>query len=57
MNIRPEDMHITWDDVRETLLTLKTFVEEKEYMYTIANSATIDEEFCERARKLLYGLP
>ncbi len=55
ISIRPEEMQITWEEVRDTLLNLKSFVEEKGYMYTVANVATIDEEFCDKARKLLYS--
>jgi glycerol-1-phosphate dehydrogenase [NAD(P)+] len=55
IDIRPEEMHITWDDVKETLLNLSDFVKEKEYMYTIASrEGLITEEWVEEAKKMLY---
>ena len=56
IDIRPEEMKITWQDVKDTLLNLKTFVKENGYMYTIASRSDnlITEEWIEGARKMLY---
>ena len=55
IDIRPEEMKITWKDVKDTLLDLGNFVKEKGYMYTIASKeGLITEEWIEQARKMLY---
>ncbi len=37
VDIRPAAMGVTWDDVEATLASLPEFVEENDYMFTIAN--------------------
>jgi|EP00945_MAST-04E_sp_MAST-4E-sp1_P000795 glycerol-1-phosphate dehydrogenase [NAD(P)+] len=54
IDIRPEEMKITWDDVSATLLNLADFVKEKGYMYTIASKKKITPDFIEEARVMLY---
>ena len=54
IDIRPEEMKISWEDVKKTLLGLKDFVKENDYMYTIASRVDITEEFIEKARVMLY---
>ena len=54
IDIRPEEMKISWEDVKKTLLGLKDFVKENDYMYTIASRVDITEEFVEKARVMLY---
>lgn len=54
IDIRPEEMGISWEEVRETLLNLTTFVKEKGYMYTIASKGLITAEFIEKAQTMLY---
>jgi glycerol dehydrogenase-like iron-containing ADH family enzyme len=50
VDIRPEAMGVTWDDVARTLHGLCAFVEETGLWYTIANEATITDEFIDHIR-------
>lgn len=50
VDIRPEAMGVTWDDVARTLHGLRAFVEETGLWYTIANEATITDGFIDRIR-------
>jgi glycerol dehydrogenase-like iron-containing ADH family enzyme len=50
VDIRPEAMGITWDDVSHTLKQLKSFVREAGLWYTIADEATITDEFVATVR-------
>lgn len=50
VDIRFEAMGITWDDVSHTLKHLKSFVREAGLWYTIADEATITDEFVATVR-------
>lgn len=52
IDIRPEAMHITWDDVRTTLLGLDQFSREQGFIYT---HVPITAEWIEGARSELYA--
>jgi len=54
IDIRPEEMKITWNDVSDTLLNLSNFVREKGYMYTVASKIPITPTFIEETRVILY---
>jgi glycerol dehydrogenase-like iron-containing ADH family enzyme len=51
VDIRPEAMGITWQDVAATLYGLAAFVQESGLPYTIANEAQVTDEFIEHARR------
>ena len=58
VDIRPEAMGITWDDVSEALQKLSWFVREVGLWYGIAHEAVIDDKFVDRVRTRvleLYG--
>ena len=46
---------LTWDDVRQTLLSLGKWSAENGYLYTVANDITMDDAWIEAARAQLYG--
>jgi glycerol-1-phosphate dehydrogenase [NAD(P)+] len=48
VDVRPEAMGVTWDDVGEALRTLRSFVHEAGLWYTIADVEPIDDGFVER---------
>jgi glycerol dehydrogenase-like iron-containing ADH family enzyme len=50
VDIRPQAMGVTWEDVARTLHGLRSFVEETGLWYTIANEATITDGFIDRIR-------
>lgn len=47
VDIRPEAMHITWDDVFKAIKTEKEFLESKGYWFTIVNDFKVTDEFCQ----------
>jgi glycerol dehydrogenase-like iron-containing ADH family enzyme len=51
VDIRPEAMGVTWDDVGEAARTLGRFVREAGLWFTIADVRPIDEEFIARTRE------
>jgi glycerol dehydrogenase-like iron-containing ADH family enzyme len=51
VDIRPEAMGITWEDIAATLHGLAAFVQKSRLPYTIANEAQITDEFIEHARR------
>jgi glycerol dehydrogenase-like iron-containing ADH family enzyme len=55
VDIRPEAMGVTWDDVETTLLNLKAFAEEHGGLYTIASHLEITQEHCDKAKRILYA--
>lgn len=55
VDIRPEAMGITWDDVATTLRKLTWYVEQAGLWYSIANERTADEALIEYARARIYG--
>lgn len=50
VDIRPQAMNITWDDVSHALLNLSDFVRQAGLWYGIAHEAQIDEAFAARVR-------
>ena len=51
VDIRPQAMGVTWDDVAETLYGLGTFVQEAGLWYTIANETTVSGPLIEEIRR------
>ena len=51
MDIRPEAMGVTWEDVAATLHGLAAFVQENDLPYTVANEAQITDQFIGHARR------
>ena len=47
VDIRPEAMNITWDDVFKAIKTEKEFLESKGYWFTIVNDFKVTDEFCQ----------
>jgi glycerol dehydrogenase-like iron-containing ADH family enzyme len=50
VDIRPEAMGVTWEDVAATLHGLASFVQESDLPYTVANEAQITDEFIRHTR-------
>ena len=46
VEIRPEAMGITWDDVFAAIKYEKGFLESHDYWYTIVNDFKVTDEFC-----------
>jgi glycerol dehydrogenase-like iron-containing ADH family enzyme len=58
VDIRPQAMGVTWNQVNETLRGLSSFVREANMWYTIANEAVIDDALLDRIRsgiEMTYG--
>lgn len=53
VDIRPEAMGITWDDVRSAVLHLPAYARKEGYMFTIADVAEPDDAFFARAKELV----
>ncbi len=53
VDIRPQSMGLTWDDVDATLLGLKDFVRANGLSYGIAHDFEIDRAFLDRLRLLV----
>ncbi len=51
VDIRPEAMGVTWDDVAEALRKLSWYVEQAGLWYTIASEKPITEDFIENVRE------
>ena len=51
VDIRPEAMGVTWDDVANAMVTLGRFVREAGLWYTIADERPIDDAFVARVRE------
>ncbi len=56
VDIRPEAMGVTWDDVAEALRKLRWYSEQAGLFYTVANDRPITEEFIEHARERIYDV-
>ncbi len=50
VDIRPEAMDLTWDDVGHALMNLRDFVRRAGLWYGIAHEATIDDAFVDHVR-------
>jgi glycerol-1-phosphate dehydrogenase [NAD(P)+] len=55
VDIRPEAMGVTWDDVAEAMRTLPRYVREAGLWYGIADAAPIGDEQVARVRELVDG--
>ena len=55
LDIRPAAMNVTWCDVFEAVLGLRTFVEREGLAYGIANDFNVTEEFLAAARDRIEG--
>jgi glycerol-1-phosphate dehydrogenase [NAD(P)+] len=58
VDIRPEAMGLTWEEVGEALRTLSRYVREAGLWYTIADARSIDEDVIENVRERIestYG--
>jgi glycerol-1-phosphate dehydrogenase [NAD(P)+] len=53
VDIRPEAMGVTWDDVGEALRTLRTFVRDAGLWFTVADTMTIGDEQVARVREVV----
>lgn len=53
VDIHPESMQITWEDVNSTLLGLKQFIGENRLAHGIATDFEMDAEFLKRLRDLV----
>jgi glycerol dehydrogenase-like iron-containing ADH family enzyme len=53
VDIRPEAMGVTWDDVGEALRTLPTFVRDAGLWFTVADTMTIGDEHVARVREVV----
>lgn len=47
VEIRPEGMGITWDDVYAAIRHEKEFLESHGYWYTVVNDFQVTDEFCQ----------
>ena len=55
VDIRPESMGITWDDVDASLLGLSAFVDRVGLPYGIAHDFVVDQDFLARLRHMVNG--
>jgi glycerol-1-phosphate dehydrogenase [NAD(P)+] len=53
VDIRPESMGVTWDDVGEALRTLKTYVREVGLWFTVADVVDVTDDQVDRVRELV----
>ena len=53
VDIRPEAMGVTWDDVGEALRTLPTFVRDAGLWFSVADTMTIGDEHVARVREVV----
>ncbi len=51
VDIRPEAMGVTWEDVSQAMLTLSRFVREAGLWYSVADVRPVDETLVERVRQ------
>jgi len=53
VDIRPEAMGVTWDDVGEAMRTLGTYVREANLWFTVADVVTVTDDHVDRVRELV----
>jgi hypothetical protein len=51
VDIRPEAMGVTWDDVGEAVRTLPAFVREAGLWFTVVDAVPVDDALVEGARR------
>ena len=52
---RPEELHLTRDEIGHSLLSLKDYVEEERLMFSIMNRATIDSHVIDKVLSRLFA--
>lgn len=52
---RPEDLHLSRDEIVRSLLSLKDYVEKEQLLFSIANTATIDTAAVDKILARLFG--
>ena len=50
VEIRPEGMGITWEDVFAAIKYEKEFLESHDYWYTVVNDFEVTDEFCQMVK-------
>ena len=50
VDIRPEAMNITWEDVKTSLINLKTFLNNSSLWHSIVHDMQLDEYFYEKVK-------
>ena len=55
VDIRPESMGLTWEDVDATLHGLRAFVRENNLPYGIAHDFPVDRTFLDHLRRSVEG--
>ncbi len=56
VDIRPEAMGITWDDVFAALKYQKEFLEKDGKWYTVANDFVVDDTFCQKVKDMIISV-
>lgn len=56
VEIRPESMGLTWDDVFAALKFEKQYVEQAGLWYTVANDFVVDDAFCEMVKEKVLAV-
>ncbi len=56
VDIRPEAMGLTWDDVFAALKFEKEYVELSKMWYTVANDFVVDDAFCEKVKDMVLDM-
>lgn len=54
VDIRPEAMGVTWDDVAEAMRILPEYVKKMDLWYTIASHKPVTENFIDQMREMIY---
>jgi glycerol-1-phosphate dehydrogenase [NAD(P)+] len=55
VDIRPEAMGVTWDDVGEAMRTLPSYVRDAGLWFSVADTGPIGDEHVQRVRELVEG--
>jgi glycerol dehydrogenase-like iron-containing ADH family enzyme len=55
VDIRPEAMGVTWDDVGEALRTLPRYVRDVDLWFSVADTVTITDDHVARVRAIVEG--
>jgi glycerol-1-phosphate dehydrogenase [NAD(P)+] len=55
LDIRPEAMGVSWDDVGEALRTLARYVREAELWFTVADTTPVSDDFIAELREQVSG--
>jgi glycerol-1-phosphate dehydrogenase [NAD(P)+] len=51
---RPDDLHLSKDEIAHSLLSLREYVRKEQHMFSIIDTATIDSDFMERVHYRLF---